>query len=169
MMRSTPFGSERGATLVVSLIMLTLLTMLVSSAFMASNTGLKSVGNMQSRDESVAAANKAIEQVLSSPFTNAPKEEAINVDIDNDSQVDYEVVFAKPTCVSAQKVAPSGSIPPSSGTLGPAFAIATSDYFQTLWDIDANVTDPASGTSVRVREGVRILLNQVQYNAVCSS
>lgn len=169
MKRFGSFSHQRGATLVVSLIMLTLLTMLASSAFMMSNTGLKSVGNMQNREESIAAANKAIEQVLSSPFTQAPASEAIDVDIDNDSTPDYEVAFAAPTCISAERVAPSGVIPPSSATLGPAFATVTSDYYQTVWDLDANVTDEASGTSVRVRQGVRVLLNQIQYNAVCSA
>jgi hypothetical protein len=158
---------QRGATLVVGLIMLALITVMVTSAFTLSSTDLKSVGNMQFRGEAVAAANKAIEQVVSSPFTNSPATESIDVDIDNDGNNDYEVEFALPACVSATRV-PAATIPPSSLSLGTGFSTATSDSFQTIWDLDATVSHLASGTSVRVHQGVRVLLSQVQYNAVCT-
>jgi Tfp pilus assembly protein PilX len=160
---------QRGATLVVSLIMLVLISLLVTSAFTMSSTNLKSVGNMQNRNEAIAAGNKAIEQVLSSPFTDAPAAESIDVDIDNNGTMDYEVAFAAPTCLSGSRLA-STVAPPSSITLGPAFAVATSDFYETVWDLDASVSDPSgSGASVRMRQGVRVLLSQIQYNAVCSS
>jgi type II secretory pathway pseudopilin PulG len=158
---------QRGATLVVSLIMLALITLLVTSAFTLSNTNLQSVGNMQNRDEAIAAANTAIEQVLSSPFTQSPEAESIDVDINNDDARDYEVEFLPPTCVSAQQIA-APNIPPSSLSLGTVFSSVASHYYQTVWDLDANVTHLASGTSVRVRQGVRVLLNQLEYDAVCS-
>src|SRR2546428_759824 len=96
MSRSASLDTQRGATLVVGLIMLLLITLMVSSAFMLSTTNLKSVGNMQFKDESIAAANKAIEQVLSSPFTtnpNALDNTTINADINNDGITDYVVGF----------------------------------------------------------------------------
>lgn len=158
---------QEGATLVVSLIMLALITILVTSAFTMSNVSMQSVGNMQNRDEAVAAANKAIEQVLSSPFTDDPAAESIDVDIDNDDTNDYAVDFAAPTCVSAQQIA-APSIPPSSLSLGATFAATASTYYQTVWDLDANVTDAKSGTSVRVRHGVRVLLTESKYDDVCS-
>ena len=119
------------------------------------------------RSEAVAAANKAIEQVLSSPFTTDPTAESIDVDINNDEANDYAVNFATPTCVSAQQIAAT-SIPPSSLSLGSTFATAASHYYQTVWDLDANVTDARTGTSVRVRQGVRVLLTQSQFDDVCS-
>ena len=64
-------------------------------------TNFRSVSNMQFREEAIAAANKAIEQVISSPFTAAPAAEAINVDIDNDATTDYVVQIAAPLCVFA--------------------------------------------------------------------
>lgn len=158
--------SQRGATLIVSLIMLTLITVLVTSAFSLSVTDVQSVNNRQLRDESVAAANKAIEQLLSSPFTDAPAGEAIDVDINNDGKIDYTVNFAAPKCVSANELAGS-SVPPSSLSLGSAFAIATSSYYQTVWDLDGSVLDVATGTSVRVRQGVRVLLTKAQFDTVC--
>jgi len=160
------FRAQRGATLIVGLIMLVLITLLVTSAYTMSTTNLKSVGNMQNRDEAIAAANKSIEQVLSSPFTNAPAGESINVDLNNDGTIDYEVVFNTPTCVSATRIAGTAA-PGSSISLGSAFSVITSDYYQTIWDLDANVIHKQTGTSVQVRQGVRVLLSQAQYDAVC--
>jgi Tfp pilus assembly protein PilX len=158
---------QRGATLAVGLIMLVLITVMVTSAFNLSNTNLMAVGNMQFRDEAIAAANKAIEQVLSSPFTTSPAGQAIEVDINNDDTSDYEVVFDTPTCVSDSEVVVSGAAP-SSVTLGSAFALAGSTFYQTIWDLSASVSDVnVSGATVQVRQGVRVLLTQAQYNAVC--
>src|SRR6266550_9612093 len=56
---------QRGTSLFVGLIMLILLTLLGISAFQSSNTNLKIVGNMQVRQETLAAAQTATEQVLS--------------------------------------------------------------------------------------------------------
>jgi hypothetical protein len=167
----TPFaspGSQRGATLVVGLIMLVLITLLVTSAFTLSTSGLKSVGNMQSRDEAIAAGNKAIEQVVSSPFTNSPAGETINIDLNNDGITDYVVVLNTPICVSVAEI-PGTTVAPSSISLGSAFSPSTSNLFESVWELDANVTDPnGSGAAVRVHQGVRVLLSQTQVTAVCS-
>jgi len=159
--------AQRGATLVVGLILLVLMTVMVTSAFKLSTIDIVSVGNMQFRDEAIAAANKATEQVLSSPFTDAPAGQSINVDINNDDVTDYEAVFAAPTCVSDSDIVIS-SAPPSSISLGSGFSVLGSTFYQTVWDLDATVADTSvSGASVRVRQGVRVLLTQAQYNAVC--
>lgn len=159
---------QQGATLAIGLIMLVLITVLVTSAFNLGNTNLIAVGNMQFRDEAIAGANKAIEQVLSSPFTNAPTGQAINVDIDNDDNPDYEVVFSAPTCISDSEIVIAGAAP-SSITLGSSFLVAGSTFHQTVWDISASVTDTqGSGASIQVHQGVRVLLTQAQYDAVCN-
>ncbi len=86
-----PAAHQRGAALVIALIMLTLITVMVTSAFTVSTVNARTVGNMQWRGEAVAAANQAIERVLGSPFTDAPRAETIDVDIDNDGGIDYQV------------------------------------------------------------------------------
>ena len=58
---------QRGISLVLGLIMLILLTLLAISAFQASNVNLRIAGNMQVRQETLAAAQTAIETVLSTP------------------------------------------------------------------------------------------------------
>lgn len=166
MKRRPSFASkQRGVVLVVSLIMLVMLTLIVSSAFIMSTTNLKAVGNMQSRDEAIAAANQAIEQVLGSAFTAAPAAEEIDVDIDNDGDADYVVAVAAPTCIRATPASAGGG--PSSASLGTIMAGAAATWY-TEWDIDATATSQASGTSARVHVGVRVLLSDSQKNAVCS-
>ena len=166
MSRPLPSHAQRGATLVVGLIMLVLITLMVTTAFTLSSTNLKSVGNMQLRNEAVAAGNMAIEKVLGSPFTAAPSAEEILVDINNDGINDYSVSIATPICVGASVAAP----PVLSSVTLPT--MSTSYTWNTVWDIDAAVTPTsdnpgASGTSVHVRSGVRVLLSQADKDAVC--
>lgn len=158
----TPRHAQRGFTLFIGLVMLVIITLMVTTAFMLSTTNLKSVGNMQLRDEAIAAANSAIEQVLSSTFTTAPAAEQINVDINNDGTADYVVSVAKPVCIRAS-IDTAGSV--SSITLGTAMSSVAS--WNTIWDIEAVVNDARSGAKTTVRSGVRVLLTQTQKNAVC--
>jgi hypothetical protein len=122
------------------------------------------MNNMQFRSEAIAAANKAIEQVISSPFTAAPAAETIQVDLDNDATTDYLVEIAVPQCVYA---APAFGADPSSLSLPPTMSVAST--WNTVWDIDANVNadDNVGGAAVRVRSGVRVLLTEVEKDVVC--
>lgn len=156
----------------VGLILLTLITVMVVSAFNLSSTNVQAVGNMQLRDEAIAAANRGIELVMSSAFTTAPEAQTVDVDIDNDGTMDFHVDFARPTCISAERIAGT-SVPPSSLFLGASFEASTSDAYRTVWDLQARVSafdegTVAHGTAVNVHQGVRVLLTEVQYDAVCS-
>lgn len=154
--------NQQGVTLIIGLIMLVLITLLVTTAFSLSTANLRSVGNMQVRDEAVAAANLAIEQMISSAFTSSPGEEIV-VDINNDTVTDYTVVIDPPECVSAVSAAITSS---SSVTLGEDFT--TSSSFNTTWEIVATVTDTVTGASAKVRQGVRVLLTESEKNDLCS-
>jgi hypothetical protein len=68
----TKMRSQKGATLVIALIMLVLLTLFALSALNSSTTNLKVVGNMQTRSEALNAAQQVIEATISSTqFTTA--------------------------------------------------------------------------------------------------
>lgn len=156
--------AQRGATLIVGLIMLLLLTLVVGSAFTLSGTNLKSVGNMQMRDEAIAAANIAIEQVVGSPFTAAPGAESINVDINNDGATDYTVAIATPICISESEI-PAVVTGKESGFR--AGVVTPDSQWSTVWAINAQVNDPSSGALATIRSGVRVLLTEAQKNTVC--
>jgi len=153
-------NAQRGITLFVGLIMLLLISLIVAGAFKLSLSNLKSVGNMQVREEAIAAANLAIEQVISSSFTDAPVSQEINVDINNDNSVDYIVEVEKPTCIKAL----IASLP---GATEIGFIGGGDTSWNTEWDIDAKITDITSGGSVRVRQGIRVRLSETQKSLVC--
>lgn len=155
---------QRGVTLIIGLIMLLLFSLVVGSAFTMSGTSLKSVGNMQAQNEALAAANIAIEQVVSSPFTASPAAEEINVDINNDGAADYTVAIATPVCISEAEV-PAVVVGKESGIR--AGVVTPDSQWSTVWALNAQVTDPASGAVANVRSGVRVLLTQAQKNVVC--
>lgn len=156
---------QRGATLIAGLIMLAVVMLTVTTAFTLSSSNLKAVGNMQFRNEALAAANKAIEQVISSPFTNSPAAEEINVDINNDGTNDYVVQITTPSCVRATQLTNTNQRRSSLTLTGLSSGMA---YYSTMWEIEAVVNDPGSGASVRVHQGVRVILDQTKLNEVCA-
>ena len=155
---------ERGAALIVGMIMLVLITLMLITALNLGVTNFRAVGNMQFRDEATAAANQAIEQVISSPFTAAPAAESINIDTNNDGSTDYVVEIAVPQCVLASQ---AFSADPSSLSLPPSMTVAST--WNTVWDLDATVNGSSNvgGAAVRVHSGVRVLLSETEKTAVC--
>jgi len=70
---------QRGATLVVSLILLIVLTMLVTATLVASNTNLRVVGNMQAQTEALNAAQQGVDAVISrTDFVTTPAAAVVN-------------------------------------------------------------------------------------------
>lgn len=153
---------QHGAALAVGLIMLTLITLMVVTAFTLSGSNLKAVGNMQFKNEATAAANKAIEQIISSNFTVATSPETVNVDLNNDGNNDYTVTVAVPSCIRATK---AGEPILSSISLGAGMSAASN--WNTVWNIEATVLDVKTGASVRIHSGVRALRSQIQKEAEC--
>lgn len=164
---------ERGAALIVGLIMLVLITIMLLSAVVLSTSNFRSVSNMQFREEAIAAANRAIDDVISSPFTTTPEPEQIQVDIDSDGDTDYVVQIDTPVCISATE---AFGADPSSLALPPAMTVAST--WNTVWDIRATVAADetvdgewvgnAGGAAVVVRAGVRALLSDAQKETVCT-
>ena len=163
-MKRIASAGQRGAALVVGLIMLVLITIMLITALNLGTSNFRSVSNMQFREEAIAAANRAIELVISSNFATSPTAQEINVDIDQDDTVDYVVQVDEPQCVQATI---AEEFAPSSERYGPTLSAAST--WNTIWDIRATVdpTQNAGGTSVTVRAGVRALLTQAQRDAEC--
>lgn len=75
----TRMHTQRGAVLLVALIMLVLLTLFAVSALNTSTTNLKMAGNMQARSEATNAAQGAIETVISTTlFATNPTNAVVN-------------------------------------------------------------------------------------------
>lgn len=159
--------TERGAALVVSLIMLVLITLMVITALNLGSANFKAVSNTQFRDEAVAAANVAIEDRLSSTFDqqadadgNLPTTTTL-VDLNNDGTNDYSVDVT-PACISASR---DSSALPSSVELPPEMTVPST--WNTVWDITAEITSAETGAAVVIRTGARVLLSETDRNRAC--
>ena len=160
---------QQGVTLIIGMIMLVLITVMVISAYSLSSTNFKAVGNMQFRNESIAAANKAIEQVIGTDFATGfikvPAQQSIAYYNNTDRKADYTVVVDPPVCVQASVT--SGGLSAGQFSSADLEGFNVSTNYTTLWDIKATVTDAVSGTAVVVRQGLRTQITSIQREVVC--
>ena len=165
---------QKGATLIIGLVMLVVLTLLVISAIRSSNTNLRIVGNMQMQEEVSNAAQQATEQVISSNFTANPVSQAIAIDINKDGTTDY-TANVSPSC--------TGSIPVTNANLNPlnaadqpcissgtaqntglmisapagAGTLAGQSWcYLQQWELQANATDASTGATATTVQGVSV-------------
>jgi len=154
---------QRGATLMVGLIMLVITTLLVVSSFTLSGGNLTAVGNLQHRNEAIVAANIAIEQTINLNYTaldpaNYPA--LLDIDIDQDNTIDYNVTIPIPLCISARP-APASLLTKS----GVQANIQNSNDFLALWEIRANAASQATGASAIAVQGINKRLTLGEYVA----
>jgi hypothetical protein len=188
-------AGQRGATLVVALIMLVALALLAVWAFNSSTANLRIVGNTQVRQEAVAAVQTAIEATISSnQFTLNPAAVAANpipVDIGG---VTYTVTLAPPPAAASApaiacyryKVIPTSAL----DLAAPAFREKTclgptqtdfgldSDTMtgnatdsicaSTDWNIRAVVTDAATRANAAINQGVTVRVFTTDAVNACS-
>jgi hypothetical protein len=127
---------QRGAALIVSLLMLVAMTMLALATVNTSSVNLLIVGNMQERAEIDAAAAEAIEIMLSSYNNFDPPLPAHSREI-----AGWDVEIAQPEC---------RSVAPAEG-YSATFELAPLD---TIWWVNASVN--SGGGSIEMNQGVRI-------------
>lgn len=137
----SPVTTQRGATLLVSLIMLVVLTLFVISAINLTNVNLRIAGNMQIQGETQAAAQQAIDQLISIPLTTAATEPDVNIDINHDSVTDYTAKLSK-QCIGSKV---SKDTDPSA------------HIYDSTWDIRSEVTDPRTGAKTVIHQGVAVV------------
>ena len=151
-MRTPALPSQRGATLIVAIIFLTLVMVTVTIAFRMSSTNLKSVGNMQAQAQ--AAAEKAVERLISSDAIFVTPA-ATNVAAD---EYGVSVSIPAPECIRATPVyvPTSGDGTPNIYIEGKPFS--SSGFVDTHWNITARADGGATGAKVEVNQGVRLVM-----------
>ena len=133
-------GRQQGSVLVVCLVMLVLVTLFGLTAVNSIVVNLKIVGNSQSSKSLESSTLQAIEQVISSLASfQTPVAQTLTVD-------NYSVAVTAPTCLSAAPAAGYSALS----------ALSPDD---TYWELQAAATDPSSGASVAMSQGVKIRLN----------
>lgn len=107
-MKSIRIGGSRraqsGATLLVSMIFLVVLTLIVVSAIKVTNVNTKLVGNVQVQKEAEAAAQQAIEAVISTDFTKLATPPRMEVDSGQSGSTYTVKLEPPPTCVSVKPI-----------------------------------------------------------------
>jgi Tfp pilus assembly protein PilX len=182
-MNKTP-SSQRGFTLIVALIMLMLMTAIAITTFNIGNSSLQVVSNMQQRDQAQAAAQEALDKLISGTlFTTAPGSvfasngcpdgvivgNGLCVDINGDGKTLITVVLSpQPACVQARLVKSAtldlsnpydaGCVVGQSQSFGIEGSAGSGDSLcaDTLWDVQAVATEPTSSAQVTLTEGIAV-------------
>jgi hypothetical protein len=163
---------QRGATLVIGMIMLVLLTLFVIAAVNMSTVNLRVMGNTQARNEAIGSAQQAIEQVASTDFPKNPVSTVVNVDVNGDGTTDYTATVDPPACLNSIPIKVTELDPTDIDNDGPCFGSISSTASgivgsggvglggnsycsNTQWDLKASVVDNTGTKSeVIVHQGV---------------
>lgn len=176
---------QRGATLVMALIFLVLMSLFAINAFLGSTTHLRVVGSMQARGEALAAAQVGIEQVVSSEgfAVNPALAASAPIVVNNGSASHTVLITPAPSCYRVRMVKNSeldasnaadvaclrsGTVQ-TPGVEQPTAAQAgqladNSLCADTEWNVRAQVTDARSGAQVAVNQGVA--LRMIESDAI---
>lgn len=139
---------QRGATLLVSLIMLVVLTLFAVAGFNLSSVNLKIAGNFQMQKGMESVAQQAIEQLISSssPFNLTPVASTICVNGGTGCVGGYNVAMAAPKCNYAATAR------------GYSKRLGELSLEDTTWEVRADVTDALTGAKAAIVQGVNIRL-----------
>jgi Tfp pilus assembly protein PilX len=175
---------QRGAALIVSLIMLLLITMLAISSFTLGKGNLQLVGNLQQRNQAFAAAQGAVATVISSTqFTLTPTAAVVTPCMGanttcagvNGNTTNDIVVTVTPACDSIQPILNTQlnfNNPNDAGCLVGAaqdFGVAgasnnASMCSNAVWEVQASATDQMSNANYVVDQGVAL---RVASTTIC--
>lgn len=149
--RSPLARRQRGTTLLIALIFLVILTLFAVSGMNTGVINLRTANNAQMIVEAEFAAQQQIEAFLNTAttFTEAsavPATTLTNVDVNGDSTTDFVVTTTRPRCLSWQPAA------------GYSYTVAGSTPLDTVWEVQASVTDSVFGASNSLRQGVKVRL-----------
>jgi hypothetical protein len=179
---------ERGAALFVVLVLLMTMLWFALSAFRIGGQGIQIVGNVQAEHQATAAAQRAIDQTISSNlFTKDPAAVAaapIPTDIDGDGSADftaqldpvpkcYRVRPIKTMELDIDKAADRVCLQSSGGTGNlfdvPGAPVGAGDSLcaYSEWNVGARVNDPVTRTNVAVSQGVGIRVEKANADNYC--
>ncbi len=132
-------NSQKGITLLISMIVMALLMISTVTALKMTNVDLQIATNVEFKEDLKNQVEQAMEQSLNNIDTfMAPADEVIEVE-------NTEVSMAGANCINA---APADGYS-ASITIVPE---------NTFWQMSATAEDPVTGARVRVHQGVRIKL-----------
>lgn len=185
---------QRGATLIVALIFLVLLTLFAVTSFNLGKSSLQTVGNMQHRNEAMAAAQQTVEEAVSStrlfqssnaiilngdPACKGGLTNNKCIDVNGDGAYDISVTITPtPTCIQAAPLLNSqlnlsnandaGCVVQASQGFGVAGAnTGNSLCSDSLWEVTAVASDNLTQSQYTVTEGIGVRVSTDDVAASC--
>jgi len=135
----TRLRRQRGAVLLVSLIILMVITLFVISSANMSSTDLRVVGNFQRKMLLKESVQQAIESVLSDVNNfNTPVAQTMTIN-------GIAISISAPQCLSTT-------------TAAGYTAVNNITLYDTNWAVSATTTDSLTGATATISQGVRIRL-----------
>ncbi len=171
---SATLRRQRGATLVIGLIMLVLLTLMAVSSFNLGKSNLQIVGNMQFRNQTQRAAEEAVETAISATASISTPSTA-SVDVNGDGTPDVAITITptltqayvkKNSAINMNNAAEVGCTLGTAQTFGQVgTATGNSLCAATLYDLRVDARDTVTNTTIELHQGISI---QVPADQVCS-
>lgn len=151
---------QRGMVLILSLIMLMVLTLMAVSAIRLSTINLRSVGNAQARSEAMSTAQRTLDLVLSSNFTDNIAGTAQTLVVSEGGK-NYSVVVARPCLIRTLPVKnidldiTKADDKKCLDTLSNPYSACA----DTIWQITATSTSGWFGANVAITQGTGIRMD----------
>lgn len=172
--------SQQGVVLVVGLMVLLMVTLMAVSGFNLTQSNLKVVGNMESREQAMNAANAAIEEAVSATLfvsspanifaTNCTGANTRCYDTNGDGGNDVTVTLDVPRCVVVQPIKISELdlrdpqqaacvVQTAEGSAGNDISLCAN----SVWELRAVAVDNVTQAQAAVTQGisVKVALNDV--------
>jgi type II secretory pathway pseudopilin PulG len=188
-MRFTRLQRQRGVTLVVALVMLVIISMLAISTFNLGKSSIQVVGNMQSRDEAIAASRQVIDEALSNKLFFESPDDTLNqpcngpntrcIDVNGDGMVDITTTLTpSPSCVKARTIkvneldftnTEDQNCSVGEGGTGLIVGAKTGNSLcaNSTWEITAVSTDAVTESRVEVVQGVNVRVSTDDVETSC--
>lgn len=151
---------QRGFVLILSLVMLMVLTLIGVSAIRLSTVNLRTVANAQSRTEAMSTAQRTVDLILSSNFTNniAGTEQTLTV---AEGGKNYTVAVARPCLVRTVPVKNADLDITLADDLKCLDTLSNpySACADTIWQIQATASSGWFGTNVSITQGTGIRMD----------
>lgn len=172
-------SSERGAVLVIVLVMVGIFMIIVTSLISSSTINFKIAANQQYYMEAKLAAKNALEGYMSNPANFKIPLPTVNsvftynfdgkTDGNGDDVVDMSATVSPPSCTAAKAISQldldltkpedaqcAGSIQSNQGIIGASGAAANTDSWcsNMNWEVAASVDDAATGVQLDMTQGV---------------
>lgn len=169
---------QRGATLLIGLIMLVLMTLAAITAYNLGRGNLRVIGNQQHQIEAATSARSALEEIASNTYFSATPAlpfgagNTKSYDVNGDGVADVTVTVGAagsstnpPPCVKSYQILPVDPNDPTAqgcaSSVQQSFGVAGATTWgaqcaDMVWEITAVATDNTTQASTTAVQGIRV-------------